>query len=1014
MAYIKLNNQLLNTDFIYYVDTNPGEIISINSKKGIRQVSPDEWDDIKGDVIACSNFKEIVNYGYVNLDLVVDVWKTDDNYYSIKFVDSTKNLLLSPKNTEGLDDAVFNEIKAYVKATGGGTGGTTNYDALSNKPKINSKTLTGNKTASDLELASKTDLDTKADITELTKETTDRTNKDTELEGKITTIDANISAVETSIGDTTNLKTTSKIIVDAINEIKDGQAGNTGAVYTAGDGVKINNDEISIDDTIVATKTDITNIKNNIGAVANLKTNAKIIVNAINEVKNDATYTAGDGINIANNTISVDDTVVAKKDELDAVEAIVTNLVTTVGKTTLNTTAKDLTGAVNELNDSLTNAGKIDGAKLEGSDVPVNNKILEINLPRATDTIPGIVQLGAGLKLENNITSVDSDLYMNKTDVQTELNKKQDTLTAGVGIKLENANISIDDTYMNKADTQAELDKKQNVLTAGDGLEIVGDNISAKKATHDVLGSVQVGEGLIANDGLVTIDKTKLPVLVYEDNSQSIPANTIVIHANDLFICKEDIASTNGWVTDEQKMEPVDTNTSEVNVVDYDQTAIGTDIKRGQLVVHFNDAEGTTKLYIVKTTFTKVDYDTDKDNMIETALQIDLAEYYKTTQVDELLNQKAALVLPTITAGEKLTQNQLAISDNGELTRVKEDIASYVDEATDGSKLEAIATKSSVETVKSELGTIATLTTDAKDNAVNAINELKTKIDAKQDKLTAGVGVKVADTTVSGVNIVNLAGHQSIIELISNATLDKITTYIDETTHNNIVSAINDFTTNGVRFNLAGVDIASSLVKEDAGVTTVEIIIPPTVSKNNALKELYHKFSYSYNNGITSVSVEECRLNRVLEIPFSLTFSSSADGWNSFTNATKDTISAYLSISNFQNIYHKVKANNYDTIKITGINSAYNTVVATACVEDGANAYLKIVISGSFYGLGTYTANSAGYSFGTIMLTIGTDMDTKSTYVDYNCDACLTYVCSQAIYDSLVVKNSKVAYMITG
>ena len=41
-----------------------------------------------------------------------------------------------------------------ISATGGGSGGTTNYNDLSNKPKINNVELTGNKTANDLGLFS--------------------------------------------------------------------------------------------------------------------------------------------------------------------------------------------------------------------------------------------------------------------------------------------------------------------------------------------------------------------------------------------------------------------------------------------------------------------------------------------------------------------------------------------------------------------------------------------------------------------------------------------------------------------------------------------------------------------------------------------------------------------------------------------------------------------------------------------------------------------------------------------
>ena len=59
--------------------------------------------------------------------------------------------------------------EAYLEAianAGGGGGGTTNYNQLSNKPQINGTTLTGNKSASDLSLASTADLAGKVDKVE--------------------------------------------------------------------------------------------------------------------------------------------------------------------------------------------------------------------------------------------------------------------------------------------------------------------------------------------------------------------------------------------------------------------------------------------------------------------------------------------------------------------------------------------------------------------------------------------------------------------------------------------------------------------------------------------------------------------------------------------------------------------------------------------------------------------------------------------------------------------------------
>ena len=49
------------------------------------------------------------------------------------------------------------QLKDVIEQGGGGGGGTTDYNNLSNKPKINDVTLSGNKDASDLYLLSNED-----------------------------------------------------------------------------------------------------------------------------------------------------------------------------------------------------------------------------------------------------------------------------------------------------------------------------------------------------------------------------------------------------------------------------------------------------------------------------------------------------------------------------------------------------------------------------------------------------------------------------------------------------------------------------------------------------------------------------------------------------------------------------------------------------------------------------------------------------------------------------------------
>lgn len=48
------------------------------------------------------------------------------------------------------EDYIARAMALDAKNSGGGSGGTTNYNELSNRPKINGVLLTGNKTSSEL------------------------------------------------------------------------------------------------------------------------------------------------------------------------------------------------------------------------------------------------------------------------------------------------------------------------------------------------------------------------------------------------------------------------------------------------------------------------------------------------------------------------------------------------------------------------------------------------------------------------------------------------------------------------------------------------------------------------------------------------------------------------------------------------------------------------------------------------------------------------------------------------
>ena len=79
----------------------------------------------------------------------------------------------------------------------GGGGGTSDYSALSNKPSINSVTLSGNKTSSDLSLASASHTHTTSDVTDFPTLATVATS------GDYTDLD-NLPTIPTDTGDLTN------------------------------------------------------------------------------------------------------------------------------------------------------------------------------------------------------------------------------------------------------------------------------------------------------------------------------------------------------------------------------------------------------------------------------------------------------------------------------------------------------------------------------------------------------------------------------------------------------------------------------------------------------------------------------------------------------------------------------------------------------------------------------------------------------------------------------------------
>lgn len=84
-----------------------------------------------------------VDFNKVNLDWIADCLKA--------LTGGTTNQILSKKSDDDFDFE-------WVDNTGGGSGGTTDYNRLTNRPAINGHTLTGNQTAAQLGLATPSDI----------------------------------------------------------------------------------------------------------------------------------------------------------------------------------------------------------------------------------------------------------------------------------------------------------------------------------------------------------------------------------------------------------------------------------------------------------------------------------------------------------------------------------------------------------------------------------------------------------------------------------------------------------------------------------------------------------------------------------------------------------------------------------------------------------------------------------------------------------------------------------------
>lgn len=227
----------------------------------------------------------------------------------------------------------------------------------------------------------------------------------------------------------------------------------------------------------------------------------------------DTTYSAGNGLDLNGTTFSVDTTEIQEKLTAGENISISNNTISATDTTYTAGDGLDLTGTEFSVDDTIART----------SDLPtVNNATLTIQkngvdvttftANSATDATANILVPTDNAQLANGAG------YQTASDVQTAISGKQDTLTAGSNIQINNNTISATDTTYSAGEgllltgtvftadtdtlaTKQDLTAKQDVLTAGSNITISNDVISATDTTYsDFVGATDQDAG---DSGLV-------------------------------------------------------------------------------------------------------------------------------------------------------------------------------------------------------------------------------------------------------------------------------------------------------------------------------------------------------------------------------------------------------------------------------------------------------------------------------------------------------------------------------
>ena len=406
----------------------------------------------------------------------------------------------------------------------------------------------------------------------------------------------------------------------------------------------------------------------------------------------------------------------------------------TTADTALDTRITDLESAVG------TNIGDLSTLTTDSKDNLVN-AINELDAHADTNatavTTETTNRTTADTALQGNIDTVSTDLATettNRTTADTALQGNIDTLTADVATN-----------YLDKTTTTAQAVAADTTFSSN--LVIQGDLTVSGTTTTINTETLQVADNIITlNNGIGAIDPTENAGLEVDRGNDGL---TTIIQWNETLDQVE--VQEAGTLKKVATTDYVDTQISSTNS---DITALDTRVTTAETNITSNDTDIATNVTNINNLQTELD-------ATQTAAGLNADGTYT---ADNTTNYLATAT--SLTTADKALDTQLKTTNDNVATETTNRTTADTALDTRITDLESA--------VGTNIGDLSTLTTDAKDNLVNAINELDAHADTNASDMASEITTRAtADTTIAtgaGLNIDGTYTANALTNYITTAT----------------------------------------------------------------------------------------------------------------------------------------------------------------------------------------------------------------------------------------------------